>query len=267
MDMSSVGEKMEQLVAIMATLRSEKGCPWDRAQNEKTIINFFLEEAYELAEAVLAGKPEQVAEELGDILMEVVFLAQLYKEKNAFSLESVLEGINQKMLRRHPHVFGPKPLASAEEVVGEWVKIKEKEKPDTSGLDPLAGIARNMPALMEAYLLGFRASQFGFDWSSAGEALAKVEEELKELKEVLVVNQESAQRQEVGDLFFSLVNVCRLAGINPELALKQANQKFRARFLSLFAELKKKGKDMNQVSLEEMNELWEKVKSREEKNG
>ncbi len=257
---SSVAEKFDQLVNIMATLRSEKGCPWDRIQDEKSILNFFLEEAYELAAAILEGKPEEVAEELGDVLMEIVFLARIYEEKRLFDLNRVLEGINQKMISRHPHVFGSAKLESAQEVRNEWSKAKIREK---AREDPLGGIFREMPALLEAFFLGRRAAQFGFDWPSAEAALEKLEEELVELKAGIYSADEKIFREEIGDFLFSLVNVCRLKGVNPELALRQANQKFRRRFNWLRKILKSRGKELGQANLQEMDEIWEEIKKRE----
>lgn len=257
---SRPAEKFEELVKIMATLRGERGCPWDRIQNEKSILNFFLEEVYELAEAILKGKPEEVAEELGDVLMEVVFLARIYEEKGLFDLTQVLEGINQKMISRHPHVFGSAKLTSAQEVKNEWSKAKIREK---ASEDPLSGISRRMPALLEAFLLGRRVAQFGFDWPSAEAAFEKLEEELVELKAGLSSTNEKILREEIGDFLFSLVNVCRLKGINPELTLRQANQKFRHRFNQLRQILKMRGKELGQASLQEMDEIWEEIKKQE----
>lgn len=258
--LSSVGKKFDQLVKIMATLRGDKGCPWDKIQDEKSILNFFLEEAYELAEVILRDKPEEVAEELGDVLMEIVFLSRIYEEKSLFDLNRVLEGINQKMIRRHPHVFGSAKLASAQEVKDEWSKAKIREK---AREDPLAGVSRKMPALLEAFLLGRRAAQFGFDWPSAEAALEKAEEELAELKAGLSSVNEEILREEMGDLLFSLVNVCRLKGINPELILRQANQKFRSRFKRLRQILKMRGKELGQANLQEMDDIWEEIKKQE----
>jgi len=257
---SEVGEKFKQLVEIIATLRRPDGCPWDREQNEKTIMNFFLEEVYELAEAVVKGEVEAVAEELGDVLMEVVFLAQIYQEKGAFSLEAVIKRINQKMVDRHPHVFGTKRATSSKKVIEEWQKRKAKEK---NIKDPLQGISPETPALWQAFLLGRRAAQFGFDWPTAEEAWQKTEEELKEFKAVLPSGQETALMREAGDLFFSLVNVCRLKGINPELSLRQANEKFRTRFNQLLEELKRRGLEPGQISLEVMDSIWDEIKQAE----
>lgn len=257
---SRAGEKFDQLVKIMAILRGEKGCPWDRIQDEKSILNFFLEEAYELAEAILNGKPEEVAEELGDVLMEIVFLARIYEEKSLFDLNQILEGINQKMISRHPHVFGSAKLKSAQEVKYEWSKAKTREKITE---DPLVAISRRMPALLEAFLLSRRAAQFGFDWPTAEAALEKSEEELAELKAGLSSANEKILREEMGDFLFSVVNVCRLKGINPELTLRQANQKFRHRFNLLRQILKMRGKELGQANLQEMDEIWEEIKKQE----
>ncbi len=257
---SEVGEKFKQLVEIIATLRRPDGCPWDREQNEKTIMNFFLEEAYELAEAIVKGEVEAIAEELGDVLMEVVFLAQIYHEKGVFSLDAVIQRINQKMIARHPHIFGTKRVTSSEKVTEEWQKRKAKEK---NIKDALQGISPQTPALFQAFLLGRRAAQFGFDWPTAEEAWQKTEEELKEFKAVLPLGQETALMKEAGDLFFSLVNVCRLKGINPELSLREANEKFRTRFNRLLEELKRRGLEPRQVSLEVMDSIWDEIKQTE----
>lgn len=252
--------KFARLIEIMATLRGGNGCPWDKAQNEKTILNYFLEEAFELAEAVSQSESARVAEELGDVLMEIVFLARIYEEKGAFSLAGVIEGINQKMTRRHPHVFGKVKLASAAEVKDEWAKLKAREK-ETADVFPAP--CRRLPALLEAFLLGRRASLYKFDWPMAAEALSKVEEELEELKESLKSGEEAALRRELGDLFFSLANVSRLVGINPELALRQANAKFRQRFRHLLGELNKRGKKLGEATLEEMDLIWNEIKDKE----
>lgn len=254
---AKAASEMARLMEIMATLRGEKGCPWDRAQNERTILNYFLEEAFELAEAISRSDSARVAEELGDVLMEIVFLARIYEEKGAFSLAEVIEGINQKMTRRHPHVFGQAKLASAEEVKDEWPKLKAKEKVTE---DIFPATCRRLPALLEAFLLGRRASQYKFDWPSVFEALSKVEEELRELKESLASKDEAALAREIGDLFFSVANVSRLAGINPEVALRQANAKFRQRFRRVWEELEKRGKKPGEVALDEMDLIWNELK-------
>ncbi len=259
---TKAAEKFARLIEIMAALRGENGCPWDKAQNEKSILNYFLEEAFELAEAISEAQSDRVAEELGDVLMEVVFLARLYEEKGAFSLEKVIEGINQKMTRRHPHVFGQAKLASAAEVKDEWAKMKARER---EAADVFPATCRRIPALLEAFLLGRRASQYKFDWPAAADALTKVEEELEELKESLRAGDEAALRREVGDLLFSLANVSRLAGINPELALRQANAKFKQRFRQVLGELNMRGKKPGEATLEEMDLIWNEVKSKERK--
>ncbi|MCX7973610.1 MAG: nucleoside triphosphate pyrophosphohydrolase [Candidatus Aminicenantes bacterium] len=258
--LEAIGEKFVKLVKIMAILRSEEGCPWDKSQDEKSLLNFFLEEAYELAEAIGKGRPEEVAEELGDVMMEIVFLARIYEEKGYFDLGHVLEKINQKMINRHPHVFGSAKISSPQEVKKEWAKLKTKEKVND---DPLAGVSPRMPALLEAFMLGRRASQYGFDWPSAEAALKKAEEELTEFKAELASANDLVLEEELGDLLFSLVNVCRLKRINPELILKQANKKFRRRFQLLWQILKARGKEPSQANLEEMDEIWEEIKQKE----
>jgi MazG family protein len=254
-----VGQKFEKLVEILDSLRSKNGCPWDREQDEKSIANFFLEEVYEAVDAISADKAGSLEEELGDVLMEVVFLAQIYKEKRQFTIADVLEGIVQKMVRRHPHVFGPKQVRSSQKVIEAWQAQKNAEKERRSVFD---GMARSTPALLEAFQIGQRVSAFGFDWPSAKEVLGKIKEEIKEFEEALESGEPRAIREEIGDVFFALANFSRLLGLNPELALRQANDKFKRRFLALERELKKTGKELGQASLEDMDKIWEELKKK-----
>lgn len=253
----SLGKKFERLVEIMDVLRGDEGCPWDREQTELTLVDYFLEEVYEAVDAVLRGEAFAVAEELGDVMMELVFLARVYKEKKAFSLADVLDGINDKMVRRHPHVFGKAEVEGAREVVEVWHNQKQREKKRQYLFE---GLSRSAPALLRAYQLGQKASGQGFDWPSAREAFDKVKEEIDELEEALVSGGSERMREEMGDLFFALCNVSRHMGINPELALKQANDTFIERFQFIEKRLKEKGKTASESSLEEMDHLWEEAK-------
>jgi len=251
------GEKFEQLVQIMETLRGDRGCLWDKEQDEKSITNYFLEEVYEAVEAISANDTKALAEELGDVLMEVVFLAQIYKEKRKFSIDEVLDGINQKMVRRHPHVFGPERKETSREVVDDWIRGKKEEKERESLFDRFPN---STPSLLAAFQIGLRVSHYGFDWSQAREALQKVKEEVIELEKVIDAQDKAELSREMGDVFFSLVNVSRLLGINPEIALRQANKKFIKRFKYIEKKLKEEKKGLGQTSLEEMDKIWEEAK-------
>ena len=257
-DAKQAGEKFEKLVKILDTLRGEGGCPWDRKQDEKSITNYFLEEVYEAVDAILSKDAAAIAEELGDVLMEVVFLARVYKEKDDFTMSSVVNTINEKMIRRHPHVFGDKKLENSEEVVNDWIQGKKTEKKRESLFE---GIAATAPALHAAYQIGLRASSYGFDWKKPQDALQKVKEEVAELERALESEKEDDIFQEVGDVLFALVNVSRLVGRNPEICLRKANEKFTIRFQEVENKLQEKGKKLEDVALEEMDAIWNQIKS------
>lgn len=253
------GAKFEQLVHIMETLRGDRGCPWDKEQDEESITNYFLEEVYEVVEAISVNDMKALAEELGDVLMEVVFLAQIYKEKSKFSINEVLDGINQKMIRRHPHVFGPERKETSKEVDEEWLRGKKAEKERESLFD---GLPNSTPSLLAAFQIGLHVSHYGFDWSQPKEALQKVKEEVAELEKVIDAQDKEELSLEMGDVFFSLANVSRLLGLNPEIALRQANKKFIKRFNYIEKKLKEEKKELSQASLEEMDEIWEEAKQK-----
>jgi MazG family protein len=257
-DAKQAGEQFARLVKILDTLRGEGGCPWDRKQDEKSITNYFLEEVYEAVDAILSGDSAAIAEELGDVLMEVVFLARICKEKKAFTMSSVVKTINEKMIRRHPHVFGDKKLDNSEAVVNDWIQGKKIEKKRDSLFE---GIAETAPALHTAYQIGLRASSYGFDWKESRDALLKVKEEVAELERALESDKEDDIFQEMGDVLFALVNVSRLIGRNPEICLRKANEKFMLRFQEIERRLREKGKKLDDVGLEEMDAIWDQVKS------
>lgn len=254
------GEKFARLVEIMDILRSEKGCPWDREQNEKTIINFFLEEVYETVEALYSKDYPSLAEELGDVMMEVVFLARIAKEEKSFTITDILDGINKKMIRRHPHVFGDALQNDAEGVKQAWNEQKQEEKERTSLLD---GIVRSNPALLTAYQIGDRVSSVGFDWHDPGEVLQKVKEELAELEEALRKREKDEIFIELGDILFSLANLSRHVEVNPEIALREANKKFMRRFRFVEKKLKPENMEEGRASLEEMDRYWKEAKEQE----
>jgi tetrapyrrole methylase family protein / MazG family protein len=253
------GKKFEDLVGILRTLRSPGGCPWDRAQDALSIRDYFLEEVYEAVEALDRGDEENLAEELGDVLMEVVFLARIFEEKGKFTIDDALDSINAKMIVRHPHVFGRKRPLTAGGVAEAWHKSKLAEKPRSSVLrDP----GRTTPALLSAFLIGRRVSAFGFDWPDPGGALEKVREETSELGRAIRGKDRRRVEEEIGDLFFALANVGRKLGINPETALRRANRKFIARFRAMEIGLRASGTKIGEASLGEMDAVWEEVKRR-----
>ncbi|MDD8031452.1 MAG: nucleoside triphosphate pyrophosphohydrolase [Acidobacteriota bacterium] len=255
--LSPAGPGYQKLVEIISKLRSPGGCPWDRARTKQEILNYFLEEVYEAVEALNSNNPEAAREELGDVLMEVVFLARFYEEEGLFTMAEVLEGINRKMIERHPHVFKTKEKTTAKAVLDTWQKNKQKEKNRDSILD---GLPASAPALVYAFLLGQRAAACGFDWPSPMEALKKVKEEIIELEKSLQSRDQQQVAEEFGDVLFSLVNVCRLLGLNPEIVLRQANKKFDRRFRRLEKEIKKRKLKIQECSLQELDQLWEVVK-------
>lgn len=256
-DPKTAGKKFTRLVEILDILRSEEGCPWDREQDEKTIANFFLEEVYEAVEALYSQDYPSLAEELGDVMMEVVFLARIAKEKGNFTMADILEGINEKMIRRHPHVFGKKREENSDRIWEAWNKQKQAEKDRESVLD---GMTKSTPALLSAYQIGVRVSAFGFDWSQPTDVFQKVKEEVAELAKAIQEGKKAEISTEIGDVLFSLANLSRHFDVNPEIALRESNRKFIRRFRFIEKRLKREGKELGQVGLEEMDKIWEEAK-------
>lgn len=258
-DADEAGRGFARLIRIMDTLRSENGCPWDREQDERSIADFFLEEVYEAVDAIYDQDAAALEEELGDVLMEVVFLARIFKEKGDFRISRVLEGINRKMIRRHPHVFGPSKEASSSRVKRAWNAQKRSEKNRESILD---GIPSRIPALLRAQQLGRKVSMQGFDWKDAAGVFSKVREEVEELEETRGRSDPAARSEELGDLLFSVVNLSRHMGVNPEVALHRTCGKFIRRFRYIESSLLDQGREIEHVSLEEIDELWEEAKKK-----
>jgi len=262
-----VSHPLDRLVELVDRLRSPKGCPWDQAQTFQTIKSYLIEEAYEAAEALEAEDAAWAKEELGDLLFQVVFACQLFREEGLFDLTETAEDARRKMIRRHPHVFGQANLETAEEVRANWARIKEAEK---SAIDPsaepasvLEGLPSALPALLKAFRLSQRAAGVGFDWTGPADVLAKVEEELAELKEASASGADPAE--EVGDLFFALANLARHLNLNPEEVLQAANAKFERRFRALEDDLAERGKDMNRADPADLDSVWERIKAGERK--
>ena len=261
-ELKELGPLFVKLVEIVARLRAPDGCPWDRKQTPETLKKYVLEEAYEVVEAIERGESLLVCEEIGDLLFLLVFLAYLYQESGRFRVADVLSLCAEKMIRRHPHVFGAQKLSQAEEVVAQWQKIKEKEaKAKGQRSSVLGDLPRNLPALQRAFRLGERASRVGFDWERAEDLFPKLSEEMAELKEALRDGDREKIAEEMGDLLFTMANLARKLGLNPEEALKRANEKFEHRFRTLEKRLQEEGKDIREVSLAEMDALWEEIKN------
>ena len=263
------GAKFEKLVEIMSTLRGPRGCPWDKQQDHNSLKPMLVEETYEVLEAIDNSDSEGLSEELGDLLLHIVFHAQLGKEAGQFDIDSVIDGICQKLIRRHPHVFGDETASSPEEVLRNWDAIKAQEKAQKlAGRTPeqrsrLEGIPKKLPALHEAHQISSRAVRAGFDWPDIEGVFDKLEEETRELRDALTAPEDSRQSRledEIGDIFFVVVNLARFLKIDSESALKRANRKFRTRFQHMEAELALAGKSIDETSLQEMEKLWQQAK-------
>ena len=245
----------------MARLRSPEGCPWDREQNFDSIKPYLLEETYEVLDAVDKRDWRALAEELGDVMLEAVFFAQMAAEEKLFGIEDSLDAINEKLVRRHPHVFGSGTAKTPGEVKQRWDEIKAEEKREKNQApELLEPVPRALPALVEATQLTSRAAGVGFDWPNAGQVLEKLDEELKELAEA----RQGASREEIegelGDVLFVLVNLARFLAVDPEQALRKTNRKFRERFGYVERKLKEAGKSPSEATLEEMDALWNEAK-------
>ncbi len=259
------GQGMARLLDIMARLRApEGGCPWDLEQDFASIAPYTLEEAYEVAEAIEQDDPQALCDELGDLLFQVVFHAQMAREKGWFDFTAVVESINDKMIRRHPHVFADASIEDARQQTEAWEAQKARERADKSphaGL--LDGVSLALPALTRARKLQSRAARVGFDWHDGEGVLDKMEEELAELRQAWQQHSRLAIDEEVGDLLFTLVNLARHQELDPEASLRAANSKFERRFAALEAAARQQGRDLREWSLEEMDAEWTQVKQRE----
>jgi MazG family protein len=266
-----VGELFEDLVAVQARLRAPGGCPWDREQTHSTLRTYLIEEAYEVLDAIEKGNAQELAEELGDLLLQVLFHADVARETGAFAISDVIIGIHDKMVRRHPHVFGDVKAETPGEVLKNWAQLKAKEKEATvlkagaaqnASPSALDGVPRNLPALLEAYQMTRRAAQVGFDWQHVEGIFEKFDEEIAELHAALKTSDQHAVEEEVGDLLFSVVNLARFLGLDPEVTLKHSNLKFKARFLEMETEALRSGRPLSQLSKEELEHLWEATKAK-----
>jgi MazG family protein len=262
---AEAGALFARFVELIARLRAPGGCPWDREQTHETVKPMTIEEAYEVAHAIDEGDDEELQGELGDLLLQVVFHANIAEERGAFRLRQILEQVTDKMVRRHPHVFGEDDASTSGEVLRSWeaIKAKEREEKGKDDASMLDSVHKGLPAVMEAFQMTTKVSRVGFDWPGPDAALVKLDEETLELREAMRARADpKAVAEEVGDLLFVAVNVARLAGVDPESALKAANRKFRRRFRHVEEGLRKDGRGPAEATLEEMDRLWDEAKAR-----
>lgn len=261
-------EKFRELLDLVVRLRAPEGCPWDRSQKKEDLGRYLIEEAYEVIEALDGDSPDELREELGDLLFQILFLARIAEEEREFDMTAVLGGITEKMIRRHPHVFGKTKVANVEAVRSNWEQIK-KELEHKGECEPrLAdGISRSLSALARAQRITARASAVGFDWENTDAVLKKVEEELTEFRAALETENRTALKEEAGDLLFTLVNLCRFTGVDAEAALRASLGKFTKRFACIEQALARRGKTPVESTLAEMDKLWDEAKNKKNEGG
>jgi MazG family protein len=271
----TVGQLFEALVALQARLRAPGGCPWDREQTHESLRPYLVEETYEVLDALDSGRADKIAGELGDLLLQVVFHAQVGREAGRFDIGEVIEQVHAKMVRRHPHVFGDARAGTPGDVLKKWEQLKAEERrgereSGAAGNDAaesiLDGVARGLPALIEAQQISRRAANVGFDWTNVEGILDKLGEEIGELREAMAASRDSARRSrevedELGDLFFSMVNLARFLGLDSEIALKRASRKFKARFQMMERCAREEGRPLGEMSVEDLDRLWEEAKA------
>ncbi|MCD6486719.1 MAG: nucleoside triphosphate pyrophosphohydrolase [Syntrophobacterales bacterium] len=256
-----------RITKIIDRLRAPDGCLWDQQQKKEDVGRYLMEEAYEVIDAIDDGSPDALKEELGDVLFQILFLATLSDEKGEFDISDVVDIVSEKMIRRHPHVFGDTKVRDVEEILSNWKEIKNREgKKEIKDESLLRGIPRSMPPLMAAHKVTGRASREGFDWKDTDGVMEKIDEEMKELREAVSGGKKDRIENEIGDMFLSLVNLCRFTGTDPENALKFSLRKFAERFSFIEEGLRKKGKSPRDASLKEMDNLWNKAKEIEKGN-
>lgn len=249
-----------ELLDIMARLRGENGCPWDREQTHDSLKRYLIEETYEVLEALDTGDMARISDELGDLLLQIVFHAQIARENGDFDMDDVVSGICRKLISRHTHIFGDAKADTPDEVIQNWEEIKKKEKGLKSHTGVLKDVPKNLPALMRGFKVQQKAAQAGFDWTDIGDVVAKVDEEIRELKDVYKSKNVERITDEMGDVFFALVNLSRFLKVQPELALTGTIEKFIRRFEYVERESLKAGKKLEDMSLAEMDELWNEAK-------
>ena len=271
------GEWFEKLVAVQARLRAPKGCPWDREQTHQTLRTYLLEEAYEVLEALDTGDDRKFAEEMGDLLLQIVFHSQIAQEEGRFSVADVIREIHDKMIRRHPHVFGETRARDSAEVLRNWERIKaeerrarkeegENEERPGEAASLLDGVSRSLPGTLEGLQLTRKASRIGFDWQNADGVMEKIREETAELEIAIKDKDQHRIEEEMGDFLFAAVNLARFLHVDPEIALKKANAKFSRRFRAMEALARESGREFKGLPREEMEALWDAAKDAEGKS-
>jgi len=262
----TAGNRFVSLLSLMARLRGEGGCPWDREQTRASLKPYLVEEAYEVLDAIDEGSRDHLVEELGDLLFQVVFHCQVGAEAGEFTMEDVVERLCEKMTRRHPHVFGDRVVADASEALAQWEQIKHeesaaKEQPTSA----LHGVPAALPALLRAQRLQAKAARVGFDWTRWEDAWAKLQEEMREVGEALESGIDDRVADELGDLLFSMVNVARLRGLDAEECLRRSSEKFTRRFGKVEVEMRAGARSVTEASMEDLDRAWEAVKAEEAK--
>ncbi len=265
-----MSKSFDELIAVMARLRAPGGCPWDAEQTYQSLSQYLLEEAYETFDAIHAagetGDTTHLTEELGDLLLQVVFHSTIAAERGDFNIDDVAAGVAKKLVLRHPHVFGDAKLAKAQDVLDNWDELKVNERKASGTIEKinesrLDEVPVHFPALLEGLKLTKKAAKFGFDWENVDQVFAKIEEEIGEVKDAVTQKDDENISEEIGDLLFAVVNLARKLGVEPETALKKTNRKFRKRFVFIEKELKATGKTPEDADLAEMDALWNKAKA------
>ena len=250
-------ESFERLLDIMDELREK--CPWDRKQTFETLRHLTIEETYELADAIIENDTDEIKKEVGDLLLHIVFYAKIGSEENAFDIKSVIDSLNEKLIRRHPHIYGDEKVENSEQVKENWEQIKLKEGRKST----LSGVPKTLPALVKAYRIQDKARGVGFDWDNSQQVWEKVEEEIEELKEEVRNNNKEKIEQEFGDTLFALINYARFIDVNPETALERTNKKFINRFQFIEEKALQQGRSLKDMTLEEMDKIWNEAKTQE----
>ncbi|HUV05132.1 MAG TPA: nucleoside triphosphate pyrophosphohydrolase [Armatimonadota bacterium] len=258
--MTETGKAFEKLVDIMARLRSEGGCPWDRQQTHDSLKKYLLEETYEAIDAIDSGDMNELCAELGDLMLQILFHAQLARERGEFDVKDSIESITEKLLRRHPHVFGEAKVASAEEVLHRWDEIKSGEPGFEGRVSILDGIPKTLPALARAMEISKRAAGAGFEWPDLDAVIEKLREEASELEEEVRTGDSERIAWEIGDLLFTLVNVARWAKVDPEDALRAMTKRFVARFSRIEEAARASGRPLEEMTIQEMDAVWNRSK-------
>src|SRR6202795_3130973 len=273
------GQWFEKLVGVQARLRAPNGCPWDREQTHQSLRTYLIEEAYEVLEALESGNDNKFVEEMGDLLLQIVFHSQIAREEGRFTVAEVIREIHDKMIRRHPHVFGKPRRKDSAEVLRNWEQIKAEERRSSNDkgdskagedlpkeVSLLDGVSRALPATLEGFQLTRKASRIGFDWEDANGVFDKMQEECEELKKAVKEQDRLKMEEELGDLLFAAVNLSRFLKIDPEIALKKANSKFSRRFRAMERLARKNGREFKDLPREKMEAFWEETKKSEGKS-